>query len=328
MRRHRSILRSSFAATLLLAALASPGVRRAAAVPMEVNGDTLAFDSDRSGNGDIYLVGQDGGAAPLLDATPWPSVEARPSWEPTRTDAFCAGNGALGDPERIAFQSDAGTPGDLDIQTVSPDLAMNAAESRAPVDVTADPAADDTAPAWSPILGSPVRSDIAYERAPAGQPGAKRDIWIVDPSTGNRVDFTNDPAHDEANPEWSPVFDRSFLAYDSDRSGTRQIWIQEYTVGVGANLPTPRRDPIQITRGPAPAADPTWVAHSALSNEDPVQLAHELIYRTDELGTSFLDDLVHDFATVDDNALPLPYDGTDGTVWPLTGDPGGDASPA
>src|SRR3954454_3589977 len=295
MTRPRSILRSTLAATFLVAMVAG----RAGAVPMEVDGDHLAFDSDRSGNGDIYLVGQDGGAAPLLDATPWPSVEARPSWEPTRTDAFCAGNGALGDPERIAFQSDAGTPGDLDIQTVYPDLAMNAAESHAPVDVTADPAADDTAPAWSPILGSPVRSDIAYERAPAGQPGAKRDIWIVDPSTGNRVDFTNDPAHDEANPEWSPVFDRSFLAYDSDRSGTRQIWIQEYTPPTPDALPQPLGAPIQVTHGTAPASDPTWVAYTAFTPEEPVQLQHDLVYRSDALGTTFLDDLVHAFTTFD-----------------------------
>jgi hypothetical protein len=85
--------------------------------------------------------------------------------------------------------------------------------------------------------------------------------------------------------------------------------------------------PIQVTNGPSPASDPSWVTYTPLPGDDPPVTTQDIAYRTDELGTTYLN--VIENAYLDDGTTPmLPFDGTDGVVYPLTGDPGGDASPA
>lgn len=87
------------------------------------------------------------------------------------------------------------------------------------------------APAWSPD-----GMKIAFERA--------GDVWVMNADGSNLQQITTHSATD-ARPSWSP--DGAHLIFDSDRSGTREIWRLDY--------PKPYGHAVRITH----TEQPNWV---------------------------------------------------------------------
>ena len=122
----------------------------------------------------------------------------------------------------LAFDSDR-DGGDTDI------FVMNAlATSPASVtNLTPDDQGDDSSPAWSPA------GRIAY----TVDNGSNRDVWVMDSDGSNKTPIT-DNAGDDANPDWAPFSDLQ-LAFESDRSGTRQIYVVDLAPPAGGGQVTP-----------------------------------------------------------------------------------------
>jgi Tol biopolymer transport system component len=83
---------------------------------------------------------------------------------------------------------------------------------------------------------------VAYARA--------GDLWILS-SDGQERRLTNTPAH-EASPAWSP--DGRWIAFESDRDGSTDIWITATTGGTA----------VRVTEGPAQDHQPSWSGDSRL----------------------------------------------------------------
>lgn len=77
------------------------------------------------------------------------------------------------------------------------------------------------------------------------------DIWTMDPDGTNQVNLTNSPATDES-PSWSP--DGNQIAFTSDRSGAKQIWVMRAD-GTGLRRVT---DSSQPCCGTSPDIEPGW----------------------------------------------------------------------
>jgi Tol biopolymer transport system component len=250
---HRRAITATLAALsmVLLATICST----AAAVPRGGCNGRIAFDSLRSGNGDIYVTDAPAsrGGAPAPDTTPTqltasPAPDVKPSWSPPST------SGCEFEPLRptlIAFQRTSN--GNTDIYRLDP---ASPEPAGAPLPVTTDPAAD-TAPAWAPGAGPrPPGFDyppIAFERNTNG----KRDIFIAthDGAIESRLTSTDDV--DESNPEWSSSAP-AYLTFDSDQGGRREIWVMDviYNANSGEFESLAKR---QVTAGPAGSSfNPSW----------------------------------------------------------------------
>jgi Tol biopolymer transport system component len=191
----------------------------------------IAFQSDRSGNEDVWIMDADG--SNLRDLTNDPARDLTPAWSP--------------DGSKIAFVSDR--TGNLDI------WVMNA-DGSAPVDLTNSPT-DEADPAWSPD-----GSRIAYT---AGPPDGNLQVWVMDAGGTDRHEVVEGP-DGARRPAWSP--DGSRIAYSSfhvTRSGSVEARISVIgAAGAGARSLTsgsrdsdpswcPEGDPIVFARqGPDP----------------------------------------------------------------------------
>jgi Tol biopolymer transport system component len=157
----------------------------------------IAFQSDRSGNEDIWIMDVDGSNPRNL--TDDPADESDPSWSPDGT--------------RIAFVSDRG--GNKDI------YAMDADGSHV-VDLTNTPTVLETTPAWSPD-----GSTIAYGRSEGDASGQ---IWLMGADGSNQHVLVSERLGD-LHPAWSP--DGSQIAFfgfgarisvvNADGTGARQL---------------------------------------------------------------------------------------------------------
>ena len=147
---------------------------------------TLAFDSYRDGNWEVYLVSEDG--TDSVNLTNNPTNDGDPSW------SF--------DGERIAFDSDR--DGNWEI------YMMNADGSGA-TRLTYHPAEDDS-PVWSPDS-----LQIAFKSNRDGN----WEIYVVNLDDLSVTNLTNHPA-DDLVPAWSP--DGQHIAFVSDRTGDWDIW--------------------------------------------------------------------------------------------------------
>lgn len=288
----------------LVAAMAATG---ALARPMAYEGPRVAFESYRDGNAEIYVVPVDGSSAPV-NVTRAPGANDRhPSWSRDIDGNTCPQN----PPEPpttqlLAFDSDR-DGGDADIFVTNGLAAPPAAVTN----LTGDDPANDSAPAWSPA------GLIAY----TSDKGGDREIWVMSSDGSNKAQVT-DNAADDANPDWSPVSQQ--LAFESDRSGVRQIYVVDLTPTAGSGPPTP--GPVhQVTFGGGAKYDPTW-ANYADSHGVSLQGPHDIAYSVEQGGKRYLD--VAEVGSVDGPAVTDPFH-EPGAIrtFPLTGDPGGDTAP-
>ena len=158
------------------------------------DGKWIAFQSDRNGNTDIFIMRPDGSqATPLTNHSAYDGI---PAWSP--------------DGQWIAFQSDL--DGQFEIYVMRPDGSQQTRLT--------NHASVSSAPAWSPD-GRRI-AFVSYRDGNA-------EIYIMDftdamraPESVPPLRLTNNPKYD-LKPAWSP--ESKQIAFQSDRSGSFQIYV-------------------------------------------------------------------------------------------------------
>lgn len=159
-------------------------------MPNYPSGGRIAFQTDRDGNEEIYVMGCDGSGQTNL--TNNPASDKEPSW---------ASGG------KLAFSSNRNSDGGYDIYLLTLDpwgierLTTNAA--------------DDESPALSPD-GSKV-AYVSYRDTDGDDP----EIYVLTVSDRSLTRITNN-THDDRDPAWS--HDGTKLAFASDRDGNYDIF--------------------------------------------------------------------------------------------------------
>jgi len=147
----------------------------------------IAFDSQRDGHWEVYLMDENG--LSVVDLTNHPANDGDPTWSP--------------DGKRIAFDSDR--DGNWEI------YAMNRDGSG--ITRLTNHRADDDSPAWSPD-----GSRIAFKSNRDGN----WEIYVVNLDNLGVTNLTNHPGTDQM-PAWSP--DNRRIAFVSYRTGDLDIWV-------------------------------------------------------------------------------------------------------
>lgn len=219
------------------------------------DGNLIAFESNRDGQLEIYLMNRDGtGQTRLTDS---PGRDAQPAWSP--------------DGSRLVFVSERGGATDLYIMK---------SDGSEPTRLTSGLAGANN-PRWSPQgrriafkSGSYPQADIylidadgsnlmnltpntdSYEHSPAWSPDGKAiaftsnrgdpwNVWLMQADGGNPHRLTNNDYTDEI-PSWSP--DGRAIAYQGRSSGDVQV----HRVEADGARPT------RLTEGPANNELPVW----------------------------------------------------------------------
>ena len=147
----------------------------------------IVFDSDRTGNQDIFSMDSDG--SHVVNLTNSPTAEERAGYSP---------NG-----QKIAF---ARTVND------NTDLYVMNADGSGVVRLTTDPAVDH-APQWSPN-----GQKIAFRSDRDGN----SNVYVMDADGSDQTRLTNNPADDNG-PDWSP--DGQKIVFSSTRTGNSDVFI-------------------------------------------------------------------------------------------------------
>jgi hypothetical protein len=283
-RRAAALLAAALIASLLAAYDATAAIRGG------VNG-RLAFDSDRNGNRDIYVIAAPatGTGAPEADPFPRrlttdPAADANPSWAPRRRYEDSVDRPAL-----IAFERagrDASGRLGADIWVVPVDSGDPARR------LTSHPALE-AAPSWAPhtLPGTPDEFDeavyppIAFER----RVGAARDIFVINADGTGESNVTNTPGIDEANPDWAPGgvgwsenAGGAHIAFDREDGGSRQVFL----MGLRWNGALGRYEgdqPRPITSGQRESTHPSWFGHN-IDADRPSDLIDEIAFSGPDRG--------------------------------------------
>jgi len=155
---------------------------------------TLAFQSDRTGNWDLFLLNTGEGPAPV-QLTDDPGDDTDPFWSPDGT--------------MLTFQSNRS--GNWDIFTID-------VETREETQWTDSPA-DEVDPVWSPS-----GTMIAYVSNRDGD----WDLYLVNLENGEEIQVTSGEG-DDLLPAWSP--DGAWIAFQSDQEGDLDIYAYEVATG-------------------------------------------------------------------------------------------------
>ena len=198
----------------------------------------IAFDSLRNGARDIYVIdappkppGPPGsgehGEPPTPTATPTQVTtgldDAKPSWSPPqpRGDG-CEDGPHKTRPTMIAFQRTT-SDGNTNIYAINAETP----EPTGPVHQVTHDVGTDTAPAWAPeaLSGSPLEEypPIAFERSIDGH----HDIFIANFDGSDETNLTNSSGADYTNPSWAAGAGESWLTFDSNRGGVREVWVMQ-----------------------------------------------------------------------------------------------------
>ena len=149
----------------------------------------IAFESDRNGRYDIYVVNPDGSRETRLTNDPGEDVD--PAWSP--------------DGKKLAFESDRDSRKDSEI------YVMNA-DGKGQTRLTTNLAIDRN-PKWSPF-----GKQIAFESDRDGD----YEIYFMNADGSGQTRLTRNAARD-SDPAWSP--DGSRVAFSSDRDGNHEIYV-------------------------------------------------------------------------------------------------------
>jgi Tol biopolymer transport system component len=181
----RFIERAPAPLKLLLSSIA-PAAEAAAAHP--ANGK-IAFESERTGNKEIFVMDADG--TDPVNLTNNPAIDVNPSWSP--------------DGKKIAFNSDR--DGNPEIYTMNAD-GTNVTRLTF-LNLT------DGSPSWSPD-----GTKIAFQTNRADVNNFE--IFVMDADGSNQTRLTN-VAGNDLHPRWSP--DGTKIIFDSLRDGNAEIYI-------------------------------------------------------------------------------------------------------
>ncbi len=163
------------------------------------DGRRIAFQSDRSGNWDIWIINVDGTG--LTQLTHSPADDEHPDWSP--------------DGKKIAFSSDRS--GNSDIWVIG-------ADGSNPVNLTHAPRRDRY-PMWSPD-----GKTIAFNTNRDGD----QEIYLMNANGSNQRNITRSPNSTEGLADWSP--DGKRLVLYSNRSGNKEIYIVDLASGQWTNI--------------------------------------------------------------------------------------------
>ena len=194
----------------------------------------IAFMSNRSGNGEIYLMNADGKRVRRL--TKHPQYDAVPAWSP--------------DGQKITFMSfraEHRLPGG---RRIHGEIYLMNADGTNPINLTQSVERADGVSSWSPD-GKQIAFASGERFKHRG--GYRWTIWVMDADGGNPHDLTNHDAGD-GSPDWSP--DGTQIAFHSQRN---RDWEFEFPANLeiyvmnadGTNL-------INLTNHPALNRSPDW----------------------------------------------------------------------
>jgi Tol biopolymer transport system component len=200
------------------------------------SGERLAFQTDRDGNDNIYVMQASGALQTPLTVDPGSDVE--PHW---------SSDGRL-----IAFSSDRGGEYDIHVMT----------ESGADQSPLAPFEAEDRGPRWPPAT-APSVNELAIA---AGVVSESRDIYIVGAAGTRQSQITASGTSDDTMPDWSP--DGGQLVFASSREGDYDIYItpppEARTPGLagasqeGQVTAADMGEPIKLTDHPGADMHPAW----------------------------------------------------------------------
>jgi Tol biopolymer transport system component len=156
------------------------------------DGTKIAFDSDRSGGGDIYVMPNVSGLG-ATRLTTSPDYEGEPAWSPDGT--------------KIAFRRGSGASAEIYV------MDANGANQ---ADVTNNLSFDGE-PAWSPD-----GSKIAF--ASDRDDPLATELYTMNPDGSDAIRLTTSSGED-ANPSWSA--DATKIAFDSDRDGDSELYVMD-----------------------------------------------------------------------------------------------------
>ena len=156
------------------------------------DGVHLAFSSSRSGDPELYTVEQSGGNLHRLTVSHGPDVS--PTWNRKSGTQIAWASGRTGLPQIYIMGSD----GTNIVQLTDEGYAVS--------------------PSWSPN-GQFLAFAWMRHYGP-GAPGAQ-DIYLMDVTNKKWVQLTHDGGRNDF-PSWSP--DNRHIVFQSDRSGSTQIW--------------------------------------------------------------------------------------------------------
>jgi Tol biopolymer transport system component len=170
------------------------------------DGRRIAFQSNRSGNWDIWIANADGSG--LVQLTRSPVADRYAAWSP--------------DGSRMAFTSKRN--GNEEIWVVSIEEALAQGDDSMAVNLTGSPQRDRY-PMWSPNgrqLTFNTNRDGNYE------------VYIMNANGSQPRNVSQSPSSDEGLADWSP--DASRLVLYSDRSDNKEIYLLDLASGRWTNV--------------------------------------------------------------------------------------------
>lgn len=162
-------------------------------------GQRLAFESDRSGNWDIWVINRDGSG--LVNLTQSPENERYPAWSP--------------DGKKLAFTTK---------RSGSWNVWVMGADGSNPANLTKTPDRDRYA------MWSPDGKKIAFNTSRDGN----QEIYVMNADGSNPINVSNAPDSVEGLADWSP--DGKRLVLYSDRPGNKDLFIVDLTSGKWTNI--------------------------------------------------------------------------------------------
>ncbi len=211
------------------------------------DGQYLAFESDRHGNLEIYVMeveailrGQADGNRPIR-LTDHPAWDYQPAWLPNS--------------QQIIFTSTRDSNTDIYIMNI--EAALQESDDSRPVRLTQDVTVEE-APAWTSAAVAaptpvptmiPPTGKIAF----VSERDGSRDIYVMNADGSQPINLTNHPMGDYA-PVWSP--DGQQLAFVSDRSYDYEIYVINAEC---ASLPEGcSQQQVNLTNDPGNDDSPRW----------------------------------------------------------------------
>ena len=204
----------------------------------------IVFESNISGNSEVYVINADGNG--LINLTNKPASDGSPQWSPDGSQVVFRSNrdgnneiyvmNANGsgqtnltnnagsdlnphwspDGARIAFISSR-DGGESEIYTMNADGSR---QTRLTNNSTAD-----TDPRWSPD-----GSKIAFRSIVSGDD----ELFVMNANGSGLLNLTNTPTFDDSNPQWSP--DGSRLLFHTNRDGNFEVYVVNANGSGAANL--------------------------------------------------------------------------------------------